>query len=167
MTKKEKLKISQVIHICVVVADLQKSVKQYWDIYGIGPWHITTVQPPRMTDMKVRGRPVQFSMKTAITDMGNVQWELIQPLTGPSIYREFLDKHGEGVHYIGVDAGDFDKAVTTLKKHKIGILMSGSLPYVSYAYMDTGKTLGTVLELYNRPSGSQIPAAEETYPPQY
>jgi methylmalonyl-CoA/ethylmalonyl-CoA epimerase len=167
MPKKEKLKISKVLQICVVVADLQKSVKQYWDIYGIGPWHMMTFQPPRMTNMKVRGKPAQYSMKIAVTEMGNIQWELIQPLTGPSIYREFLDKHGEGVHHIAVDVGDYSKAVAVLKKHKIGTLMSGSLPGESYAYMDTGKTLGTVLELYNRPPGFQIPAAEDTYPPAY
>ncbi len=167
MPKKEKLKINTVLQICVVVRDLYSSMKTYWDIYGIGPWHIMTFQPPRMTNMKVRGKPVQYSMKLGVADLGNIQWELIQPLTGPSIYREFLDKHGEGVHHIAVDVGDYDKAVATLKKHKINILMSGDLPGESYAYMDTEKTLGTVTELYNRPPGFQIPAAEDTFPPKY
>ena len=26
--------------VCVVVKDIQKSVKQYWNIFGIGPWQI-------------------------------------------------------------------------------------------------------------------------------
>ena len=167
MPKKEKLKINQVLQICVVVNDLQKSMKIYWDIFGIGPWHIMTFQPPRMTNMKLRGRPVQYSMKIAVAQLGNIQWELIQPLTGQNIYREFLVRHGEGVHHIAVDIGDYDKALAVLKKHKIGILMGADLPGESYAYMDTEKVMGTVLELYNRPPGFQIPAAETTYPPAY
>ncbi len=167
MAKKEKVKINQVLQICVVVRDLYKSMKIYWDIYGIGPWHIMTFQSPRMTNMKLRGKPAQYSMKIGLANVGNIQWELIQPLTGQNIYREFLDKHGEGIQHIAVDIGDYNKAVATLKKHNIDVLMSGDLPGESYAYMDTEKTLGTVLEIYNRPPGFQIPAAEDTYPPKY
>ena len=29
-------------------------------------------------------------------------FELLQPLEGPSIYREWLDEHGEGLHHVAV-----------------------------------------------------------------
>jgi hypothetical protein len=32
-----------------------------------------------------------------------MMWEIVQPLTGPNIYEEFLDRHGEGIHHVAVD----------------------------------------------------------------
>ena len=164
MRKARKVKIKQLLQICVVVKDLQKSMEFYWTIFGIGPWHILTFQPPTMTNTKVRGKPVQYSMKLGLAQIGNIQWELIQPLTGESIYKEFLDKKGEGLHHIACDVGDYNKAVTALQKHGIGILMSGDLPGESYAYMDTEKYIGTIIEIYKKPAGFKIPPPEDTYP---
>ena len=31
---------------------------------------------------------------------GPIVFELIQPLDGPSIYKEWLDEHGEGLHHV-------------------------------------------------------------------
>ena len=95
MARAGKVNIKQVLQICVVVRDLQKSMELYWDVFGIGPWRILTFKPPAMTNTKIRGKPVQYSMKLGLARIGNIQWELIQPLTGPSIYKEFLDQKGE------------------------------------------------------------------------
>ena len=165
MARAEKVNIKQVLQICVVVKDLQKSMEFYWDVFGIGPWRILTFQPPVMTNTKIRGKSVMYSMKLGITRIGNIQWELIQPLTGQSIYKEFLDQKGEGLHHIACDVGDYDQAVVALQKHGIGILMSGDLPGESYAYMDTEEYLGTIIEIYKRPAGFKPPPSEDTYPP--
>ena len=161
----EKVKIKQVLQVGVVVKDLQKAMKRYWDIFGIGPWQIYTFQPPLLTNTTVHGKPERYTMKLALTQIGNVQWELIQPLTGPSIYKEFLEQKGEGLHHVACDVGDYDQAVAVLKKHGISILMSGSTPVDSYAYMDTEKDLGAIVEIYKRPSEFELPAPEATYPP--
>ena len=47
MASAEKVKIKQVLQIGVVVKDLQKAMERYWNIFGIGPWHIYTFQPRR------------------------------------------------------------------------------------------------------------------------
>ena len=161
----EKAEIKQVLQVCVVVRDLQKSMEFYWNIFGIGPWKILTFKSPFMTNTRVRGKAVSYSMKLGIARIGSMQWELIQPLTGNSIYKEFLDQKGEGIHHIACDMGNYDQAVATMQKHGIGILMSGDLPGESFAYMDTEKYLGIVLEIYNRPVGFKAPVPEGTYPP--
>ena len=165
MVSAEKVKIKQVLQIGVVVKDLQKAMERYWNLFGIGPWHIYTFQPPAVTNTTLRGKPARFTMKLALTQVGNIQWELIQPLTGPSIYKEFLEQKGEGLHHVACDVGDYDQAVAVLKKHGIGILTSGDTPVDSFAYMDTEKTLGTPLEIYKRPADFKMPPPEATYPP--
>ena len=165
MAGAKKLKVKEVLQICVVVRDLEKAMKLYWDVFGIGPWHILTFEPPKLTNTKVRGKPENFSMKLAGARVGNINWELIQPLTGKSIYQEFLDQKGEGMQHVAFEVeGDYNQAVDTLKQHGIDILMSGDLPGESFAYMDTEK-LGTIVELYNRPPGFKLPAPQAFYPP--
>jgi len=165
MASAEKVKINQVLQISVVVNDLQKAMERYWNIFGIGPWHIYTLQPPAMTNTTLRGKPAPYTMKLALTQIGNIQWELIQPLTGPSVYKEFLDKHGEGLHHVACDVGDYDQAVATMKKHGIGILMSGDTPVDSFAYMDTEDIIGAPIEILKRTADFKMPPPEATYPP--
>ncbi len=165
MASAEKVKIKQVLQIGVVVKDLQKAMERYWNIFGIGPWHIYTFQPPAVTNTTLRGKPAQYTMKLALTQIGNIQWELIQPLTGPSVYKEFLEQRGEGLHHVACDVEDYDQTVAILKKHGIGILTSGDTPVDSFAYMDTEKVLGTPLEIYKRTADFKMPPPEATYPP--
>jgi methylmalonyl-CoA/ethylmalonyl-CoA epimerase len=165
MARIKKAKIKNILQICVVVKDLQKSMETYWNVFGIGPWNILTFQPPAMHNTRVRGKPETYSMKLALAQIGNIQWELIQPLTGKSIYQEFLDEKGGGLHHVACDIDNYDETVNTLKEQGIGILMSGDLPGESYAYMDTEKSIGAILELYKRPAGFKIPPPEATYPP--
>jgi 4-hydroxyphenylpyruvate dioxygenase-like putative hemolysin len=165
MASAEKIKIKQVLQVGIVVKDLQKAMERYWDIFGIGPWRIYTFQPPLLSKTTVRGKPVPYTMKLALTQIGNIQWELIQPLTGPSIYKEFLEQKGEGLHHVACDVEDYDQTVAALKKHGIGILMGGSTKVDTYAYMDTEKDLGTIIEIYKRPAKFKMTVPEATYPP--
>jgi methylmalonyl-CoA/ethylmalonyl-CoA epimerase len=165
MGKADKVIINKILQIAIVVRDLQKSMEMYWEVFGIGPWRILTFQPPALTNARVRGKPEPYTMRLGITQIGNIQWELIQPLTGNSIYKEFLDKNGEGLHHVAVDVGDYDHAVDLMKKHGIQTLMSGQMPADSFAYMDTGKVLGTIIEIYKRSADFKPTTPEATYPP--
>ena len=52
-------------------------------------------------------------MKLALTWVGDTMWEVIEPVDGPSIYKEFLEEHGEGLHHVLVEHQglDFDAAL--------------------------------------------------------
>lgn len=165
MAGTEKVKIKQVLQVGVVVKDLQKAMEHYWNILGIGPWHIYTFQPPFVSNTTLRGKPAPYTMRLALTQVGNIQWELIQPLDGPSIYKEFLEQKGGGLHHVACDMGDYDQAVAALKKHGIDILMSGATPVDTFAQMDTEKDLGTGIEIYKRPAKFKLPPPEAIYPP--
>ena len=162
MASANKLEIKQLVQVSLVVKDLQKAMEHFWGIFGIGPWMIDTVR----LDGTVHGKRELYSMKVATARVGNIELELIQPLTGPSIYKEFLEERGEGLHHLACEVGDYDQAVAALKKRGIGILMSGSTELYTFAYMDTEKYLGSIIEIYKPPRGTfDMPAPEATYPP--
>jgi len=51
-------------------------------------------------------------MRVAFAKIGDVEWELIQPLDDKSIYAEFLEKHGEGLHHVAFDVENFHETLT-------------------------------------------------------
>lgn len=49
--------------------------------------------------------------------------ELIEPDENPSTFREFLTKHGNGVHHLGFEVGDRRDAIIQEMEEKEGLEM--------------------------------------------
>ena len=96
----------------VVVRDLDEAVVRWTEQLGIGPWTVYRLEPPRLREMRYRGEDVEFSLRHALAWQGELQFELVQPLSGPSIFREHLDAYGEGLHHVGRYVPDHPAAVT-------------------------------------------------------
>jgi len=161
--KNEKFKLKSIGQIGIVVEDIQKAVESYWNSFGIGPWSIYTAAPPDLTDTFIRGKPVSFSMKLAFARVGSMMLELIQPLEGESIYEEFIREKGGGMHHVATyDVEDMESALSQLEKQGIRVLQRGRWRGASFAYLDTEKTLGIIVELVKRTGG--FPTPESTYP---
>ena len=158
--------ISGVQQVAVVVRDLDAALAEYSERLGIGPWWVSLYGPPRLTEMRIRGIETPYSMKLAIAWTGETMWELIEPVDGPSIYKEFLDAHGEGLHHLLVNhAGvEFDAAIADFAARGCPPLMEGRMGEVRFAYIDTEGPLRTVLEIVDRPAGYVRPDPDYWYP---
>ncbi len=157
------LTISQ---IAVVCHDLQKTMETYTKLLGWGPWNVYRHEPPRLHDTVVRGEQVDYTMLGAETHVGDMGFELLQPLEGPSIYKEWLDQHGEGLHHVAVMLHDFDES-TELKKRFAGIgspvLMGGRIgETIEFFYLDTEPSLKIILESGSGHAIDLVP--DYTYP---
>jgi methylmalonyl-CoA/ethylmalonyl-CoA epimerase len=141
-----KIKIDEIIQIGIVVRDIQKVADNYRTIFGIGPWQIVRMEPPILTEVTLRGKPVEASMMAAIAQSGNLQLELIQPLEGPSIWKEFLETKGEGLHHVQAHVQDPKTVLTLLKEMGVKALMSGRIGPNIFYYIDTEPFLGIILE---------------------
>ena len=138
-----------VTQIGVVVKDLRKTIKVYHETLGWGPWNGFVLKAPRLHHTMLRGEPVEYSMLTAETHVGPVDFELIEPLDGPSIYKEWLDKHGEGVHHIAcmLPGSDYDANVANFERMGMKILMGGSIEdTIRFYYLESEPLLKIVLE---------------------
>jgi catechol 2,3-dioxygenase-like lactoylglutathione lyase family enzyme len=95
----------------VVVRDLDEAVRRWSQYLGIGPWTGYRLEPPRLKDMRYYGREVEFSLRHALAWQGDIQFELVQPLGGPSIFADHLEEHGEGLQHVGKYVEDHAGAV--------------------------------------------------------
>ena len=120
-----KVKCKGINQIAIVVENLELVAKNYWDILGIGPWAIFDWEAPLVYDRKYHGKAAWAREKIALVQVGDVQLELVQPVDGPSIYRDWLDEHGEGIHHMNFLVDDVDEAAEILVKEGFPSLQSG------------------------------------------
>lgn len=89
-------------------------------------------------------------MRIAIAPWGTMDLELIQPLTGKTIYEEFLTAHGEGLHHLGCVIQNLSERIESFQTLGVQVLQSGKRPGASWAYMDTEPLAGIIIELIER-----------------
>ena len=98
-----------------------------------------------------RGSSLRSTPVTRITTastVGQVMWELIEPLDEEGIYARFLAEKGEGVHHVAVATPNFDETVERAE-HKGGLMLSCEHSGVDIAYLDTLHDLGVILEVFS------------------
>jgi methylmalonyl-CoA/ethylmalonyl-CoA epimerase len=156
-----------IAQIALIVPDLDSAVEAYWHRFGIGPWHIYTYQRPMVQEMSYRGEPADYAMRLALSWIGPLRIELIQPLGGDSVYHDFVREHGYGVHHLGVLVEDMAAAVVRAEEAGLTMIQDGSGFGLDgdghYAYLDTQGLIGVDLELIERPKRRLTP--EAIYPP--
>ncbi len=85
-------------------------------------------------------------IKIALTNLGDVQLELIQVLEGETIHTDFLKRKGEGLHHIGFFVKDLDEKLRIAEEKGMKVVEQGEIVGVRYAYLDTEKDIGITLE---------------------
>ena len=155
----------EVLQVGLVVKDVDAAVRKYWEVCGIGPWEIHTMDNRNMHDTMLHGKKKEFSMKVAFANVGDMQLELIEPLNDENIYAEFLREHGEGLHHIACAVDNFDETKTALKGKGVGVLQEGvTREGMGFAYLDTQDAMSCITEIYKFPDKMDTPKPEETYP---
>jgi len=156
-----------VAQVGLVVQNLEQTVAAYWRLFGIGPWHFYTYGKPLVKRMSYRGHPCEYKMRVALSWLGPLRIELIQHLEGETVYSEFIRQHGYGVHHLGLLVDDMAQALAQAERAGLTMIMDGSGFGLDgdghYAYLDTERQLGIMLELIQRPKGRLPP--EKIYPP--
>lgn len=141
------------LHVSMVVKDMDKAIKLF-ESMGVGPFPPFLGGPGMaFTGKTVRGKTSDYDMdlRFARGDMGGIGFELIQPLKGRSIYDEFLEKKGEGLHHIAYMVEDIDVEIADMEKRGFKVIQTGAMPNSRWAYFDTDKLGGMVIELCQAP----------------
>ena len=143
-----------------IVKDMDKVVS-YYDSLGLGPFG----QPRQMmTYHEYQGKPIEAKVKFLLTNMGEVDLELIQPLGGPSIWQDFLDKRGEGLHHLGFFVDNIDQGEENLISQGLNIIQKGRSDKGGYAYFDTDRIGGVIFELIQKPEGAPVAKVKSDSP---
>lgn len=149
---KKKSPFYSLHHISIAVRNIDEAIKFYTSI-GIGPFED---YPPLKEYIKIDvPDEIGFdNLKIKVVQIGPIQIQLIQPGEGKSLYKDFLEKKGEGVYHIGFVVEDIDNSEAELKKLGLNVLSSGRREDGSgFSYLDTAGKGGVTLLIRQSPPG--------------
>ncbi|WP_330178718.1 VOC family protein [Nocardia sp. NBC_01503] len=131
------LSTGPITQIAWVVTDVARSEEFLGRMLGAQAW-------TRMPDVHFgpetctyRGAPADFTAHISLSYNGDTQYELIQPVRGASIYTEFLERGGPGLHHVCVEPPDFDAALKDAAAQGIDVVQQGNMGgQMRFAYLD-------------------------------
>jgi methylmalonyl-CoA/ethylmalonyl-CoA epimerase len=125
-----------------------------------GRWSIWTYGPETLSRQLYRGAGGRFAMRLALSATVP-QVELLEPLQGPSIYHEWIDAHGYGLHHLGYVVDRVADAVDEMERAGYELLQLGVGSGVDgsggFAYFETSAALGFIVEAIERPAQRRPP----------
>lgn len=102
-----------------------------------------------------RGRPADFTADISLSYAGDLQLEVIAPGTGDSVYAEFLDRAGPGLHHVCVEAPTvtaFDDAVRDAEARGTAVAAQGVMPGgMRFAYLSEERSGVPYVEIAHIP----------------
>lgn len=140
----------------IVVRDVEAAIAAHADVVGVeaAAWRRATFDASSVEELTLRGAPASFTIRLAFAGSGP-ELELIEPVDGDSIYREWLDERGPGLHHLATAVTSLEAATGLMAAAGFGVLQAGwgFAPGGTggFAYYDTAAALGYVLEAVELP----------------
>ncbi len=159
--------LGKAVEIAIVTRDHKRTMEGLWRL-GIGPWRIYTFSPENTANQTYRGIPCRFTLKVCFAQFGGLTWELMEPISGPTIFEDFLQQHGEGIHHIAYDCDGlpFEQRLAEFARRGFRRVQSGSwMGRNQFAFFETEAATTTCFETYVFPADWTDPEPEEWYPP--
>ena len=95
-----------------------------------------------------RGAAATINHSMAFGYVGEVQYEVIEPVAGKSTYSEFLDRvPAGGVHHLGFSVEDYDAATADLLARGYRLVQRGTFGDTKFGYFETSDDPGTITEI--------------------
>jgi methylmalonyl-CoA/ethylmalonyl-CoA epimerase len=137
----------EIIQVGILVKDVAEAGKKLEKLIGVGPFEILE---PEYRDLTYRGKTGKFKIRIALAKAGPIQIELMQPLYGETIYDEFAQRKGYGLHHLGIKTDNMERSVKEMEDRGFRVIQSGNRPGVKWAYLSTEEQTGVIFELLEK-----------------
>lgn len=143
--------LGNLIEVCIVTGDHQRTMEGMVRL-GIGPWRVYTFDAATVAERTYHGESADYAIKVCFAEAANVTWEIMQPLRGPTIFQEYLDEHGEGIHHVAFDCGgrSWEERLASFAERGFAPVQSGRFAgQNSFVFFDTEGATSTTFETYS------------------
>ena len=130
-------------HVGYVTKDLERSMEDLQKYFGLGPFKRMI---PEYFNRRYHGELEDFKIDIGLCRVGNMVYELIQILQGRTIYEDFMNEHGEGIHHLGYEISDLTKWKEAYKQTGIEPIMGAERVGLRWAYFNTPRIVVELLE---------------------
>ena len=143
---------TDIVQVGIVARDKARVLEHMEKVLGAVPSRtLLTIDD----DARVyRGEKGDFSAELIFYQFGAVELEFIIPLEGKSIWRDFLEDKGEGLHHVKFNVGSFEDSRKQMSEAGIGMMQEGNsatgIPGLKWGYFDSTGLLDFIVEIGNR-----------------
>ena len=136
-----------VTQVGIIVRDIETKARAWSEILGLPMPNIIITDTVDKTQAEYNGKPTTARAKLAFFHMGQLDVELIEPIDGPSTWKDQLDQHDNSLHHIAFVIKGMQEKIAYLDSKGVPLVQRGEYTGGRYAYLDGVAQLGTVLEL--------------------
>ena len=140
-----------------VVKDIRLAEKFFVETMGIRRFMRMENLSAKDTEGTYLGKPGNWVCHLYLAYAGDTQIELIQPVSGESMFQESLDRHGDAVQHVAyfLDDSAYDAAVAHMESSGFPQIQSFRLPIARVGYFDTRPAIGVVSEIVGVQEGGE------------
>jgi len=143
----------KVLKIAFVVDDLQTYLELYARLFGLDTPASFLTGLNEEEQSFYRGKPTDGRARVGYIPLENIVLEFIEPIDGPSVWLDCLQKNGNGIHHFAFVVDGMEHVISDLEKTGLSLLQSGNFaaagaaPAGSYAFLEGLDKLGFDVEL--------------------
>ena len=142
------LPFSKLDHIGIIVKDIDKAVAHYQAL-GIGPFKMANIA---VKDRIEYGKPTSNNKEIRMAEIGDLCIEMMQPVSGDSFPKRFLESKGEGINHLAFSVDDIDKEMSRLIENGFTIIATAKFEGGGgFVYCGTDEVGGVIFELVQWP----------------
>lgn len=139
--------------IGIVVRNIDRAI-EHWMAMGVPSFDTFLLSSSHKTCGEVfkNGKRHAIEASMAAGDFNGVQVELIQPLDDQSVYYDFLQECGEGLHHLSFDTAHipFDELSEYMRGKYGDPVFNGIGARTKFAYYDCREEMGLFIEIMTK-----------------
>ena len=136
--------------IAWVVKDVETAKTFFQEMPGIGNFSPTFTTRFKEYDGTYYGKPSDAENFVAMAYSNGTFFELIQPITGKSIFKDYIDNNpAGGVQHISYSTPieNLDKVISEFENKDFTVISSFNTPIAKIVFFDTRKEIGVFTEI--------------------
>jgi len=134
----------EIFQLGYVYKDIEKQAALMEKIWGMPKF---AMLGHNTNEVIYRGVNSTYTTSICFTRYWGKQIELIQPISGEGIHKEFIDEGNEGLHHISCIVDVLDPYIEDFEEAGVEAVFIGKIGKQYFAYFDTVESLGLFLEL--------------------
>jgi len=136
--------------IAWVVKDIKDAKSFFQDVMGIANFSKVGITRLEEFEGTYYGEPCDAENLVSMAYTGGTFVELIQPVSGRSIFQDYIDKNpAGGMQHVAysLPVADLDKVISQFENNGFPVISSFDTPIAKIVFFDTYKEIGVMTEI--------------------
>ncbi|MFZ5493255.1 MAG: carboxymuconolactone decarboxylase family protein [Pseudomonadota bacterium] len=158
------VRLGPINHVAMAVKDWEKTARGFASLMGLKTWRKMEIPSAIMEKAEYYGKPCEFVWISAFAKLGDTLIELCQPVSGQTVFADFVNEYGDGMQHVG-DLSHPEPLELVRRYTSQGVKVANYCKIAGIAelfFLDTREQLGGMfLEVVAPPTYAQIAAMGE------